>query len=729
MSLKPKDAVSILAFIAGTIAGANCHAQATTAAALPQSAVELQTVVVTAEKRTESVKNVPMSISVLSADDMAKHDVKDAVALSFAVPSLGAYPVSPGEDTLEIRGVSNFRGDQSLVGVYMDDIPLTGVLQLGNGSGLDAQTMDLARIEVLKGPQGTLFGQGSMGGVIRYVTNDPDLAQVKGRATATYFNTDGGADSEEFTGVLNLPVIDDKLGVRFAGTYQRDGGWIDNVGTGKRNFNSDGLSEGRAKILFRPTAKLAVSALIDIHRLDYGGQNIVNVLPYSSSEFRQAVYPDTPTNGYNNFNLYNLTASYNLGFATLLSSTSHYDLDVSNCCSWQTQVIPGAGVVPGGGYEVLQNEGPHSEAMTSEELRLTSNPAGPLKWVVGGDFTSTRNEPTTFDYDFTNLLLIPPSQIVRHTVPLNRLTSSAIAEFADASYTFFKHLEIGGGLRYFTDDEHEYVLTTIGTTTQTLAGTFDKMTYRAYARYDVNDDINLYVNKATGFRSGAFNIDIPAGYPQTVSPETSTFYEEGVKGRFLERRLGVNVAAYQGQYANQVQDTVSLDPVTGSLTQYGVNAGEADIRGFEWEVNAIPLRGLRLGFSGDVTTTRFEKVTPLAPVKVGDPMDFVPRYDFMLSADYEFEWTPSLPGFVNVSSSWKGRMQNTNRNSGLGYVINVTEPLNFVQVSTGIEYRTYEISLFCRNLTNDLGILQAQFTGITPQGRPRTIGLTVSKAF
>src|SRR6185312_9465071 len=132
MSLKPRDAVSCFALIAGTFAGANAYGQ-TVAPAL-QPVAELQTVVVTAEKRVENVKNVPMTVSVVSADNLEKQGINNVEALSFAVPSLGAYPVSPGENTLEIRGVSNFRGNQALVGVYMDDVPLTGVVQLGNGS-------------------------------------------------------------------------------------------------------------------------------------------------------------------------------------------------------------------------------------------------------------------------------------------------------------------------------------------------------------------------------------------------------------------------------------------------------------------------------------------------------------------------------------------------------------------------------------------------------------------
>jgi len=302
--------------------GIGATAPAWAVASSVEESATLEEIVVTAQKREEKVIDVPMSISVLSGDTLEELGVKSVLDLAFAVPSLGAFQVSPGQNLLEIRGISGFRGAGTLVGLYMDEVPLSGGIRLGDGSGLDIQTIDLARVEVLKGPQGTLFGEGGVGGVIRYVTNDPKLNTTEGSITATYFNTHGGADSTELAGVLNVPIVNDVLAVRIVGAYESDGGWIDNISTGEKNFNNDRVADVRTKVLFAPSSELKVSGLVDIHRLDADAQNIVNVLPYDRSRFQQAVYPNFPTNAFNDFDLYNLTASYDFGFATLLGSTA-----------------------------------------------------------------------------------------------------------------------------------------------------------------------------------------------------------------------------------------------------------------------------------------------------------------------------------------------------------------------------------------------------------------------
>lgn len=698
-------------------------------------------IVVTAQKREERIKDVPMTVAAVSSQDLVRRDIRDATALSFAVPGLGAFQVAPGENLLQIRGISGFRGEGSLVGLYLDDAPLSGNLRLGNGSGLDAQTYDLARVEVLKGPQGTLFGEGAIGGVIRYITNDPKLDRVEGQVRATWFATRDGAPSYEGQGMINLPIVTDKLGLRVAATYDSDGGWIDNVGTGEKNFNDNKMFDLRAKLLFEPTARFRVSALADIHRLTYGGQNIVNVGDPKDSLFRQAVLPDYSTHGYNRFNLYNLTASYDFGFATLLSSTTHFNVAVPQAGGYQTQIVPGVGVAPNGGFELLEGTGKAYQRTTGEELRLTSNGSGPFKWIIGGNFKWTRNFQNPFDNTAIGIdVLIPltPPLVFTNTAPSGTFTnekSRTYTAFGDVSYTLFDRLTVGGGLRYFHENRDTASFdqpTGALLPNSTLSGSFEKTTYRAYVKYKVSDAVNLYANTATGFRSGGFNSGaaVLIGAPATYNPETSIFYEAGIKTRFLGGRVSFDLAGFTGKFKNQINLAVYTDPANPANIQgYYRNAGIATIKGFDWDLSVIPVPGLTLSFSGDYLKTRFTSVLPGEDVVVGDPIDFVPEYDLVFSGNYNFHWAANVAGYLNLNYSVKGPMQNSNRASGYGFPINRTDPLNFLQAQIGATVGGFELSVFARNILDERGVLSPQFSGIRPQARPRTIGFTIGKNF
>jgi len=264
-----------------------------------------------------------------------------------------------------------------------------------------------------------------------------------------------------------------------------------------------------------------------------------------------------------------------------------------------------------------------------------------------------------------------------------------------------------------------------------LSATFRKVTYRVFSKYQLSKNVNLYANVGTGFRSGGFNdvFSVQQGAPLTYSPENSIFYEVGIKSIILDGKLDFDLAGFTGQYKDIVQLGIQVNPSTHAIVSYYENAGVADIRGVEWDVGASPVNGLRVGFSGDVTNTHFTSVTPQSPVIVGDPIDFVPEYDLVLTGNYQFRWTTGVPGYVNVSSTWKGEMQNTNRDTGIGFIVNRTKPLNFVQASVGAKFDGFDLSIFGRNLTDERGILIPQFSGLTPQARPRSFGISFGKSF
>lgn len=693
-------------------------------------------VVVTAQKREEKLRDVPFSVSAVTAEALETRGINDAIDLAKVVPSLGAYQVSPGQNLLTIRGISTWRGDSALVGTYLDEIPLAGGVKIGDSSGLDVRAFDLARVEVLKGPQGTLFGEGAIGGVIRYITNDPELDGFGANLKGAYFGTRDGEGSSEYSGMVNAPLIDDVLGLRVAGSYQNHGGWIKNVSTGEHDFNDDESTDVRAKMLYNVTDRLTLTGLVQVHRMTFDGQNIVNVLPYGNSEFQQSVFPDFPTNGYNRFELYNLTASLDLGFATLLSSTSYNNLRVSNSFGWVSQIIPGEGEAPGGGWEVLIPPSPGKQTNFGEEIRLASNGNGPFTWLIGANYKDTD----------TDILSAGDNPVAVYfkvsddpSVPLvtenyggftARITSEAMAAFADASYKFWDRLELGGGVRYFEEDRRRVDHDRLGELTGDSLGNFQKTTYRVFARYRLDDRINLYANTATGFRSGGFNIPaaVAFGAPGSYEPEESIFYEVGAKTFWLQGRVNFDLAYYDGRYRDQVQANFRFDD-EGHGYGYLANAGDATITGVEFALDVMPIRDLRIGLSGNIPETKFTKTSPSAPVLPGDPIDFVPEFEYVFSADYDFQWSSNVEGFMGLNATWKGEQQNTNRDSGIGYVINIGPELTFIDARIGAEFDGYRVTLFGRNLSDERGVLFPEFSGIRPQARPRQIGFSVEKDF
>ena len=218
---------------------------------------QIDEIIVTAQKREQKLIDVPISISAISGEDLDNAGIQDITDLSYAVPSFSTVDIGPGNTVFTIRGVGNVRGNSPTIGVYLDEIPAS----MTPIQSLDLQVLDLKRAEVLKGPQGTLYGQGSMGGTIRYITNDPSFEGVEGSVTMAVSDTHKGGGNQKLTGVVNIPVIDDTLGFRVSATYKDDSGWIDQPLVGQEDINDNELSNIRIKGLWEASDWQAPSFL------------------------------------------------------------------------------------------------------------------------------------------------------------------------------------------------------------------------------------------------------------------------------------------------------------------------------------------------------------------------------------------------------------------------------------------------------------------------------------
>ena len=668
----------------------------------------LAEIIVTAQKREERLIDVPVSIVALTGDDLQKRNITSMDDLQFVVPGLviqgdGAFR------TIFIRGISNGFGSSSLIGVYLDEADVT----TATGASylqLDLNTYDLDRVEVLRGPQGTLFGDGSAGGTIRFITKNPDLKHFAFNSDVAALFTQDGAPGERVQAMVNVPLIDNELGFRVAVKFDHEGGWVDQPAANQKDINGQGIVDVRIKGLWQPATQFTVSATAEIYRLD-GMQNIGED---ANGNYTQVFNLLTTPSVTDNFELYNLTATYDFDAFRVLSTTSYVDHRIAQNDYGRTfQFTP-----PGTPRfdEYFSDE--LSSSDLNEELRATSSGSGPWQWTVGGFYRHSRESQDLPGFIFA----IPgaPGTPLPNPFPgdVNTTRSKARAVFGDTSYKVTDRLTLGTGVRYFEDSQNY----TFGST---QTGKFHSLDPRVYAQFKLADAVNVYSSAAKGFRSGGFNSLNQPSY----GPESVWTYELGTKMSLLEGRLSADAAVFYSNYTNY--QIVGILPPPEPPLDITSNAGRARIDGIEWDVTWRPADQWSLSFNGDyLHDYKFTGISVTnSSYQIGDNLDFVSRYAFTTSAERDFIWN-GKPGFVRLDYNQVGRETFRNRSLGYWYFSesDVTHMLNF---NTSLSWNdNLRLGLFAQNLLNNRGyfnpiVIEANASRL----RPRTIGVQFSAKF
>ena len=669
-------------------------------------------IIVTATKREQSLIDVPISIATMSGKQIESAGIQTITDLSYAVPNLSVWEIGPGYQTITMRGVGNIRGTSSLIGMYLDEAPVSNIPV----RQLDLQAIDLARVEVLRGPQGTLYGQGSVGGTIRFITNDPSFDGIEGSVDISLYDTKKGGLSEELTSVLNLPVIDDVLAFRIAASYKNKEGWIDQPDAGKEDINDSELTNIRLKGLWQPTETVSIKGAIIHHRNDAGASNIINLGAPKDSLFQGAIDRASPQGIVDNYDVYNLTVDYDLGFATLTSASSYVELEKSelNGTQFATYSFAPDVLTELRGRKTLDE----SEVFT-QEIRLTGNDDSRLlNWTAGVFYSDLKyRDQLLGGFDFVSpgvfSLFFPPSD--------DRYTSESLAFFGDISYAVSDQLTIGVGTRYFEDDRQ--LRRTSGSESQDK---FDNLSSRGYLTYALSDSTNIYSSVSQGFRSGGFNDDafILAGGLASYEPETLLTYELGVKSSILNNTLTYDIALFYSEYTEL--QTLDFDPSAGAFGF--VNIGEAEIKGVEWSLQWMVSSKLFMGISGNITDGEVTEAGINTPQIEGDPLTFVPEYSHSLNVDYQFNWSNNVAGFFRADYSRQGKNSFVDRTSGLPPITH-SESIGFLNANLGAEWGSFAVKLFARNLLDEDRATAAAPTRQAPQNQPRTIGLQVGYDF
>lgn len=659
-----------------------------------------QDIVVTAQKSgAQTLQKVPLAIQAFSGEDLKERNVNNVADLISNIP--GAFESqrqSVASRSYSIRGAgAGAANGDSPIGYYVDDVPFV-VTNFGIAPPI--RFLDIDRVEVLRGPQGTLYGQGSAGGVFIFHTRDPDLNKIEGAVEAEGSSTKGAHGlNYGIAGVISVPIIKDVLAIRVSGGHSYNPGWADEYygpfdGTpDRKGVNVVRNDDIRAVALLKPADNLMVRAQYWHFRPRQqflGGLQSVDP-PYYENTAAQ------PSFGNGNFKLYSLSATWDLKAFSITSATSQLEgnfginVPISPAGSFSSQFFP---------------------KMFSQEVRVNSNSTGPFHWLIGGSYQDGKGPQA-------NQLEIPP--FVSINADNNTLTKN-YAIFGEVSYDLFDGKLVPlGGLRYYHDKR------TFEDSTTTNSNIRNVTTWRANLSYLPTDSLTAFISASTGFRAGIVQsqvqadllgqIGIPAG--TQTKPERSKNYEVGVKWRTLDRALSIGLNGYITKY----QDLLTPTPTLNASVSGFSNFGDGTTKGVDIDVHwRTPLKGLTLGAVANFNKGEYDRVDPIVQAALpylqkGSRLVNTIQQNSRLDAAYTHDISADVEGFFNVAWSHTGnRLQSLNLKADAYSVFTAT-----IGARTG----PYELVLFGDNLSNAKRptIILNNNPNAGARPTPRTIGL------
>jgi len=646
-------AISIFATLLET---STTIAQVTTGTASGTSAndskgSEIPDIVVTARKTTERLQDTPMSVAVITADTIGRTGATTLEDLGRETPGLTIVSEAPGQNAITLRGLSG----NNTVGFYLDDTPLS--IGIGNAVqptnfDMDPVLFDLDRVEVLRGPQGSLYGASSFGGTVRYITNQPNLSEEHVTAKLTASGTEGGGFNEEVDGLINQPIIPGNLGVRAMVFDRNNSGYIDQYPTDPNNYlavlpgpvdkkiNTEQTFGGRIAIEAKPIDEFSATLAAYYQHMDLGAPFTFDSPPGSFSDPIQSRLVREPST--DQVQLYTLTLQGDVQPVTFTSSTSYMDRYVFNAEDDSKDLsyfFPKGAVYPSTLYAEAGN---HNFV---EEMRASGG-AGPVHGVVGlfyahavayGSLTwptppqyeaAFGSEPVYYNWnDFLDVQKAAFGELNIDLLPGLQATLGDRVYQQSQRYTVYINGIFNGG-----------VATPASSHTSEARGTTPKYGLS----YHVTPDILTYTTVAKGYREGGPLYPFPSTCaedlaalglstsPAAYKPDSIWNYELGAKTEWLEHRLTMNGAVYYIDWKN-IQQNITL-PTCG----FGFvgNFGKASSKGGEFEMNYDPTRALKLTLSFSYNEAKLTSTIPGAAGQAGQTLEYAPRWMGATSAEY-----------------------------------------------------------------------------------------------
>ena len=724
-------------------------------------------ITVTAQKRTEAIADIPASVTVVPGQLLEQQRVDDFKDLLPLVPGLSITETRPGSTRVTLRGI-NTGGVASTIGVYFDDVPFGSSTGLANGSisAGDFDTFDVARVEVLRGPQGTLYGASSLGGVLKYVPNRPRTDRFQARLLGSAETVDNGDPGYSVTGMANVP-LGAKAAVRASGFYRFDSGFIDSIGNnpvpslatpgvnvigGTRVANGLNALDrfgGRLAVLVQPSERFSFTLGAQIQDIDTDASSVVDADPRSLEPLNSTPVQSSYQKEFNDtkYRVYNGTLDGDLGPARLQSVTSYgtFETDFQSDLAIATNLTGG----PPLSALVTQLFGnartrPLSAVLPqttstdkfTQELRLVSAKSKAFDWLVGGYYTNEdsaiKQKITAVEAGTDNVATGIP---ILADVALDS-TYEEIAGFANATWhaTTRFDLALGGRLSHnkqVASQRSDGPLAGGPARFDDVKSSESPFTFSFAPRLEIGKSASIYGRVATGFRPGGPNVlppAAPASVPRTYDSDRLTSYEVGLKagGRTADK-FSLELAGYYLDWKD-----IQLFLIVNNFGING-NGGTAASKGFEIAASAFPTSGLTLSLNGAYTNAKLTQDTSASVGgKDGDPLPYVPDWSFGLNADYEWTLKGATRAYVGGSLGYTGDRPVAFNNRAADGSIRRADSYVSLNVRAGAYHGRWSVELYGKNLTNDLGVTNIGTAGPLPNGalglsltRPRTIGLSV----
>jgi outer membrane receptor protein involved in Fe transport len=742
--------------------------------AAADEATTLDTVTVTANKRAENIREVAASISVINEEKIENLHATQLSDFQALVPGLYVSTNgAPGKTQLSLRGVAPLSSGAT-VGTYLDETPLgsSGIYQAANFFALDLLPYDIGRIEVLRGPQGTLYGAGSMGGLVKYVTVKPDLS-------TTSFRVGGGLSNVADSGDLgwnmrfgaNLPLVTDSVGLRVSYARNDLPGYIDNSVDGSEDINGGSQTSARAALLWQ-----GESASLDLVAMRQTIDSDNNALVALDPTTQEPLYGDLQNNVFvdetffKDVDYFSATVDWNLGWADFVSATAYSDSE-SVIRQDTTQIYGEFANMALGLPEQGSSYFDIGLDLTkfSQEFRLVSKATGPFEWMVGGFYTKEDAKQTqTLKLNQLDGSPLPPGYEAYGTLVVLEIPSTykETAVFANGAWTFNDVFKLNAGIRYAQNDQDfsqnvtEGVLLPPGESPGSSSeGVF---TWSLSPQFQLSEDAMLYARVATGYQPGGPNI-VVAGLPSAVGSSTLTNYEIGLKSQFADRRVLFDVTGFYIDWSD-IQVASVVNGISGL-----VNAGKASSKGIELSTGFLVTDAFSLGLNAAYTDSRLDEDYPLISIPggagpgtlleitsglAGDVLPYVPKWSWTATGDYDFQLDKGWAAHFGAALHWVG--DRSNGTTTVQQVFDdttvpptlaltaVTPPLDLdsywsLDLNASLSNENWTLRAYAKNLTDErgyqsIGDITSAVTGATAKLnaspiQPRTLGIEVDYRF
>lgn len=681
-------------------------------------------VIVTAQKRgAETLLTVPVPVAVVDTGQLAEHEQVKFQDFAAQVPGFTVAPAAANQSTLSIRGINTGgQGGGPTVGITLDDVPFVSAAyqpELDPG--------DLERIEVLRGPQGTLYGANAMGGLLRFVSKAPSTSALSGQIAV---GTSGVAHGDDLgysvRASMNIPVSQ-TLAVRVSGFVRKEPGYIFDVLSQRKSVNEANAEGGRAAVLYRPSDKFSVelTGLVQTIRNDASDEVVPAVGTYSTNA------PTGSTASRINIHTYTGVVNADLGSIKLTSITGYNTLKNVSSTDFSYQfgpilrarfgVAPYADVITPGDLKAFTQEG-----------RLDTTLFGHLDVQLAGFFYGGQNGG--------GLTIVPPNPITGALVlPITAFNTFSsithrheIAAFGSLTYHFSDRFDIQVGAREShltqTIDPYYRIGNFNNPNPLLVPGSTSKaspFTFLVTPQFKITPELMIYARAASGYRQGGSNTT--PGAPPEYSPDKTYNYEVGLKGKFLNGKLTADLSVFHIDWKD-----IQLQLRTPLLLIYFGNGGQAKSEGVEFTVGAKPARNTSITgwFTYDNAVLTADFVNSPTYGRDGDRLPNTPKYAGHIAVRQSATLADDLKGFVEADGTYTGRRFGIFQATALRQLY---PSYKQVDVRAGLDYRNLSLTVYVNNIVDERGILNGGLGFSNPNSfiyiRPRTIGGALTARF